>query len=100
MTTLEGVFLSFWPNFWAKFTNKKMKNFAVLNTCVPMVGNCELPFELKPGKKWMGFIEQTKELEELSNSILSIDLHHSASEKPIRTRIKNITGLLNKKKAT
>ena len=95
-TTLESVCFSYWPNFWAKFTNKKMKNYAVLNTCVPMVGNCELPFELEPGKKWTGFIEQTEELEQLSKAILSVDLYHSASKKPIKCKVSNITSKRHK----
>ena len=90
-STLETISLTYWPNFWNKFTNKHMKTFVVIDPSIPGIGNCTLPFELEPGKNWTGFIRQTEELETFSKQgILIANLHHSASKKPITRRIRAI----------
>jgi hypothetical protein len=46
------------------------------------------PHVLKPGEQWLGGIEQTSELEELSrNGHLYCGIHHSSSKKAIVAKL-------------
>lgn len=47
-----------------------------------------LPFELKPGTRWIGMTFQTPDIEQLSREgKLFFLLHHSHSEKPVKRRL-------------
>ena len=67
-----------------RILGKNDKGFTVINPAF----STEFPCFLGPGERWLGGIEQTQELEELSrNGLLYCGIFHSASKKPLIMRV-------------
>jgi hypothetical protein len=66
------------------FRGKNESNFLVMNPAF----STQFPCFLEPGERWLGGIEQTQELEEMSrNGLLYCGVIHSASAKALTKRV-------------
>lgn len=67
----------------------KLLNKSKLGAVVPIPGGSQpLPFELEPGKRWVGLIDQQELVEKGDgNGLTYCGIHHTASKKSILVRV-------------
>ncbi len=83
-TTITHLFACRFPNLWARIRRKSTRTLFV---ALPG-GNQPLPFELEPGARWIGAMDQNQELEELSRTgYLYVGIHHSMAKKGLLVRL-------------
>jgi len=74
-----------YKSLFRKIRGKKDKSFIVLP---PALLPPPLPYVIEPGERWLGGIEQTSKLEEMSrNGYLYCGIYHSCGKKPILQRV-------------
>ncbi len=83
-TELTHVAGLFYKSRLQRLRGKNQQSFLVLNPAF----TTQFPCFLAPGERWLGGIEQTQELEELSRSgLFYCGIFHSGSKKPITSRV-------------
>ena len=83
-TELTHVAGLYYKSRLQRLRGKNQQSFLVLNPAF----TTHFPCFLAPGERWLGGIEQTQELEELSRSgLLYCGIFHSGSTKPITSRV-------------
>lgn len=83
-TTITHVFAYYYANWWKRLLRLRTHTLIVPN---PVLAQ-PLPFELEPGARWVGAIEQNGELEEMSRKgCLLIGVLHSVSKAPVMQRL-------------
>lgn len=84
-TTLKTIGVACCPSLWKQLRQKPFKTFVVINTgpyCSP------LPHILEIGEEWRPFLDQRTLLDTIEKeSRVFFQLWHSASKKPISTRL-------------
>lgn len=97
-TTLTHLIMFHYKSLFRKIRKKKDKNIFIPE---PALFPPPLPHILKTGERWLGGIEQTNELEEMSrNGYLYCGVYHSSEKKPIVQRViihKNSSSVLETK---
>jgi len=80
-TTITHLVLFHYISLFQKLRRKKDKSFFV---ATPALFPPPLPYVIEPGERWLGGIEQTSKLEEMSrNGYLYCGIYHSCGKKPI-----------------
>ena len=88
--TITHLVLTYYDSFWERVLKRSSKNFVVLN---PLPG--QIPQLIDIGDRWVGLIEQSKDLEKMAkNGYLYVGINHSSSAKTLLKRVK-ITSLEN-----
>jgi len=83
-TTLTHLVGFYYKSLFHKLRKKQEKSFIVANPAL----SGPLPHVLESGERWLGAIEQNKELEEMSrNGYLFVGVYHSFGRKPILKRV-------------
>ena len=83
-TTLTHLVGFHYTSIFLWLIKKKNKAFIVANPAL----STPLPHVLEPGERWLGGIEQNKELEEMSrNGYLYCGVYHSSGKKAVLQRV-------------
>lgn len=97
-TTITHLIMFHYKSLFRKIMKKKDKNMFIPT---PALFPPPLPHILKTGERWLGGIEQTNELEEMSrNGYLYCGIYHSVEKKSIVQRViihKNPSSILETK---
>jgi len=81
-TTITKLVGFHYPSLLKWFRKKHSRVFIVIPSLQP------IPHVLNPGERWLDYIEQTPELEDMSrNGYLYCGVYHSSSRKPIIQRV-------------
>jgi len=84
-TTITHLVVFHYKSLFRKIRGKKDKSFFV---ATPALFPPSLPHMIEPGERWLGGVEQTSELEEMSkNGYLYCGVYHSSGKKPILQRV-------------
>lgn len=84
-TTITHLVVFHYISLFQKLIKKKDKSF-IFGT--PAFFPPPLPHILEPGERWLGGIEQTCELEEMTRNVyLYCGVYHSSSKKPVLQRV-------------
>jgi len=84
-TTITHLVVFHYISLFQKLIKKKDKSFIV---ATPALFPPPLPYMIEPGERWLGGIEQTSELEEISrNGYLYCGVYHSCGKKPVLQRV-------------
>jgi hypothetical protein len=84
-TTVTHLIGCHYPSLIRRLRKKQSTAFFVPDTGLAH----PLPHVLPPGERWMGIIEQTKELEEMArNGYLYCGVNHSLKTKPVLQRVR------------
>jgi len=84
-TTITHLVVFHYKSLFRKIRGKKDKSFIVLPQALL---HPPLPYVIEPGERWLGGIEQTSKLEEMSrNGYLYCGIYHSCGKKPILQRV-------------
>jgi len=84
-TTITHLVMFHYKSLFRKIREKKDKSFFV---ATPALFPPPLPYVIEPGERWLGGIEQTSKLEEMSrNGYLYCGIYHSCGKKPILQRV-------------
>lgn len=83
-TTLKGVYLLSYSNWWRYLRRIPSRSFFVSTPS----HTHPVPFRIEPGSEWLGHLPQTDEMEQLARSgILVLEIAHSQANKSLRKRI-------------
>ncbi|MBI9086698.1 MAG: hypothetical protein JEZ11_24085 [Desulfobacterales bacterium] len=83
-TTLTHLVGFQYANRFQRLLKKRNEAFIVTNPAF----STTLPYVLDPGERWVGGIEQNKNLEDLSrNGFLYCGVYHSSGKKPVLQRV-------------
>jgi len=83
-TEITNVVGLYYKSLLQRILGKNEKSFVVVNPAF----STEFPCFLEPSERWMGGIEQSEELEELSRkSLLYCGIFHSANKKALAKRV-------------